>query len=177
MAELADAYGSGPYGETRGGSSPLASSYHRVERFSAGDRLLLNCQIASNSLSPGFPSRCPSSPHQFRKPFSAGRSEGTLLSRRGFLCTPCFPSCCPTSFHQLRKLPSTGRCELSLLLRRSCPACASHLCPTGSGGCRKLRSGSRREVASGGRRTGLPLRCTSQNGGKASLQIIDLLAN
>ena len=26
MAELADAYGSGPYGETRGGSSPLASS-------------------------------------------------------------------------------------------------------------------------------------------------------
>ena len=27
MAELADAYGSGPYGATRGGSSPLASSY------------------------------------------------------------------------------------------------------------------------------------------------------
>src|ERR1044072_1718257 len=26
VAELADAYGSGPYGETRGGSSPLASS-------------------------------------------------------------------------------------------------------------------------------------------------------
>ena len=26
MAELADAYGSGPYGETRGGSSPLVSS-------------------------------------------------------------------------------------------------------------------------------------------------------
>ena len=26
MAELADAYGSGPYGETRGGSSPLAST-------------------------------------------------------------------------------------------------------------------------------------------------------
>ena len=26
MAESADAYGSGPYGETRGGSSPLASS-------------------------------------------------------------------------------------------------------------------------------------------------------
>ena len=26
MAELADAYGSGPYGATRGGSSPLASS-------------------------------------------------------------------------------------------------------------------------------------------------------
>ena len=25
MAELADAYGSGPYGETRGGSSPLVS--------------------------------------------------------------------------------------------------------------------------------------------------------
>src|SRR5207342_637215 len=27
VAELADAYGSGPYGATRGGSSPLASSY------------------------------------------------------------------------------------------------------------------------------------------------------
>ena len=26
VAELADAYGSGPYGETRGGSSPLAST-------------------------------------------------------------------------------------------------------------------------------------------------------
>jgi hypothetical protein len=29
VAELADAYGSGPYGETRGGSSPLASSAWR----------------------------------------------------------------------------------------------------------------------------------------------------
>ena len=29
VAELADAYGSGPYGATRGGSSPLASSYSR----------------------------------------------------------------------------------------------------------------------------------------------------
>ncbi len=29
VAELADAYGSGPYGETRGGSSPLAESLLR----------------------------------------------------------------------------------------------------------------------------------------------------
>ena len=27
MAELADAYGSGPYGATRGGSSPLVSNF------------------------------------------------------------------------------------------------------------------------------------------------------
>lgn len=27
VAELADAYGSGPYGETRGGSSPLVSIF------------------------------------------------------------------------------------------------------------------------------------------------------
>ena len=32
MAELADAYGSGPYGETRGGSSPLASSAWASQR-------------------------------------------------------------------------------------------------------------------------------------------------
>src|SRR5436305_2639152 len=31
VAELADAYGSGPYGATRGGSSPLASSYRFVQ--------------------------------------------------------------------------------------------------------------------------------------------------
>ena len=31
VAELADAYGSGPYGETRGGSSPLASSKSRSQ--------------------------------------------------------------------------------------------------------------------------------------------------
>ena len=31
VAELADAYGSGPYGETRGGSSPLASSKKRYD--------------------------------------------------------------------------------------------------------------------------------------------------
>src|SRR5207253_5637319 len=31
VAELADAYGSGPYGETRGGSSPLASSKPRSQ--------------------------------------------------------------------------------------------------------------------------------------------------
>ena len=32
MAEPADAYGSGPYGETRGGSTPLASSSGRQKR-------------------------------------------------------------------------------------------------------------------------------------------------
>jgi hypothetical protein len=38
VAELADAYGSGPYGETRGGSSPLASSYFPL-RCALADKL------------------------------------------------------------------------------------------------------------------------------------------
>ena len=58
MAELADAYGSGPYGETRGGSSPLASSvwvsqgpisdvlidYLRAVFLRAAQRAFINCE-------------------------------------------------------------------------------------------------------------------------------------
>src|SRR5207247_10033036 len=48
VAELADAYGSGPYGETRGGSSPLASS---------------NSPPSGGLLGSGLPSGSPTSFH------------------------------------------------------------------------------------------------------------------
>ncbi len=35
VAELADAYGSGPYGATRGGSSPLVSTISLSQRWSS----------------------------------------------------------------------------------------------------------------------------------------------
>jgi hypothetical protein len=41
VAELADAYGSGPYGETRGGSSPLASIFLRLVKNVRGG--MINC--------------------------------------------------------------------------------------------------------------------------------------
>ena len=43
VAELADAYGSGPYGETRGGSSPLASS--NFPSLNRDEYRMLQCQF------------------------------------------------------------------------------------------------------------------------------------
>src|SRR5262249_32021903 len=54
VAELADAYGSGPYGETRGGSSPLASrlefSLPRIEKH----RQAADCSRTANYLRAAF---------------------------------------------------------------------------------------------------------------------------
>src|SRR5437667_5746048 len=81
VAELADAYGSGPYGATRGGSSPLASK----------DRLL--ARAFSSCRPPGF--------HQLGKALSAGRSNSTFLHGRLCFCLALYPR--PTSSGGCRK--------------------------------------------------------------------------
>src|SRR6266403_412194 len=54
VAESADAYGSGPYGETRGGSSPLAST-KRLVLPAIGEQLQTRqCQIIQAYFAPDF---------------------------------------------------------------------------------------------------------------------------
>ena len=131
----------------------------------------------SQPLFASFPSRCPARLHQLRESLSTGCCKCASLPSRGLFRSSCFPSCRPASFHQQRKLPSPRGRQLTFSPGRSCFSSASSPCPASSSGCRKLRSCGRREVASGVGGSGWPLRCTSQKRRKASLQIIDLLAN
>ena len=119
VAELADAYGSGPYGETRGGSSPLASSpklpsglnpnknYRQAADIGPIDRL-----FSSRS----FPARGPASLHQLREPSTPGCCKSAFLFRRGCFCSSTFSSRGPAGPHELRELLSTGRRKCTFFL-------------------------------------------------------------
>jgi hypothetical protein len=121
VAELADAYGSGPYGATRGGSSPLASN---VSFYSAG--VWLTGFFSKRTGQPGTPG------HEF---------ESTDLP------TPTFSSCRPPSFHQLGKPLSTSRSNSTFLRGRRCFCLALYPCPTSFGRSRKFGTSRSRHRA------------------------------
>ena len=86
MAESADAYGSGPYGETRGGSSPLAST-KRLVLPAIGEQLQMRqCQIIQGYFAPDFllaAQRAFISSESFLRP--AGVSAPLFLAGAAFL--------------------------------------------------------------------------------------------
>src|SRR5207245_5379070 len=114
----------GPYGETRGGSSPLASRASVPPRLSLlrseNYRQAADFDYFARLLARSFPPRRPASLHQLRKPSSPGRCKSTFLRRMSFLCPCGLSPCCPTGFHELGELSPTSGRKRAFLFGRGC---------------------------------------------------------